>query len=168
MFEPNIAKQAEQVIDFCRGAGLGLATAESCTGGLVAAYLTAIPGASEVVECGFVTYSNNAKINLLGVDHDTLENHGAVSEQVARAMAEGALARSNADIAVSITGIAGPDGGRPDKPVGLVHFACARRRDETEHRRMTFGAGSRRQIRLLSVQTAFLLVMQQAGRSSLA
>ncbi|MEG9883883.1 MAG: CinA family protein [Hyphomicrobiales bacterium] len=168
MSEPNIAKQAEQVIGFCRGAGLKLATAESCTGGLVAAYLTAIPGASQVVECGFVTYSNDAKINLLGVGRDTLETHGAVSEQVARAMAEGALERSNADIAVSITGIAGPGGGRPDRPVGLVHFACARRRDETEHRRMEFGAGSRRQIRLLSVQTAFRLIMRQAERPSLA
>ena len=104
-----------------------IATAESCTGGLLAGLLTAVPGSSEVLERGFVTYSNAAKVEMLAVDGTTLERHGAVSAEVAAEMARGALARSRADLAVSITGIAGPGGGSEAKPVGLVHFALARR-----------------------------------------
>src|SRR3982751_3041231 len=117
---------ARSLLDLCRSRKLTIATAESCTGGLVAAALTAIPGSSDVVDRGFVTYSNAAKTEMLGVPADLIATHGAVSEPVARAMAEGALSRSNADVAVAITGIAGPDGGSDAKPVGLVHLAAAR------------------------------------------
>src|SRR5277367_6169236 len=106
----------------CRAAGLMLATAESCTGGMVAAALTDIAGSSDVVERGFVTYSNAAKAELLGIDPAVIETHGAVSREVAEAMARGALAQSATDVAVAITGVAGPDGGSVDKPVGLVWF----------------------------------------------
>jgi len=114
---------ATELLERYRRAGLKLATAESCTGGLVAATLTAIPGSSDVVERGFATYSNEAKERMLGVPRVTLLSYGAVSEPVARAMAEGALAESLADVAVSITGVAGPGGGTPAKPVGMVCFA---------------------------------------------
>jgi nicotinamide-nucleotide amidase len=119
--------QAEAVLAACRAARLRLATAESCTGGLLAACLTAVAGSSDVVERGFVTYSNESKEELLGVPSALLAAHGAVSAEVARAMVEGALARSRADVAVAITGVAGPGGGTPQKPVGLVFLAAARR-----------------------------------------
>ena len=115
------------MLDKARAAGLTIATAESCTGGLVAGALTAIAGSSDVVDRGFVTYSNAAKMQMLGVPPTLLAQHGAVSQPVAVAMAEGALKASGAGLAVSITGIAGPGGGSADKPVGLVHFALARR-----------------------------------------
>ena len=117
---------AEVLLQRLREAGLMVATAESCTGGWIAATLTAIAGSSDVVERGFVTYSNEAKSDLVGVDPVLIAAHGAVSEPVARAMAAGAVARSRADIAVSVTGVAGPDGGSAEKPVGLVWFGCAR------------------------------------------
>lgn len=117
---------AEALLARCRAARLRLATAESCTGGLIAAALTAIPGSSDVVDRGFVTYSNEAKTALVGVPEALIERHGAVSEPVARAMAEGALDRSLADLTVAVTGVAGPGGGTAEKPVGLVWFACAR------------------------------------------
>jgi len=119
--------------------GWHLTTAESCTGGLVVGLLTEIPGSSDVVERGFVTYSNEAKIDCLGVDPATLDKHGAVSEPVARQMAEGALIHSNADMALSVTGIAGPGGETDTKPVGLVHIALARTGRPTEHRECRFG-----------------------------
>ena len=125
LFPRPLLDRASALLSGCRQRGLKLATAESCTGGLVAALLTEIPGSSDVVERGFVTYSNEAKQELLGVPAATLETFGAVSEPTARAMALGALAHSRAEIAVSITGIAGPGGGSAEKPVGLVHFACA-------------------------------------------
>ncbi len=156
----SLAAEAVRVLDACRRRALKLATAESCTGGLIAAMLTEIAGSSDVVERGFVTYSNEAKIELLAVPQKAIATHGAVSETVARAMAEGALRRSRADIAVSVTGIAGPTGGTADKPVGLVHLACARRGRKTLHRRMIF-SGSRASVRRQSVACAFALILQQ-------
>ena len=120
-----LASRAQALLDSCRRNGLRIAAAESCTGGLLSAYLTDIPGSSDVFERGFVTYSNEAKFELLGVPSSTISNHGAVSRETAIAMAMGALKYSHADIAVSITGVAGPGGGSPEKPVGLVHFALA-------------------------------------------
>ncbi|MCI0570054.1 MAG: nicotinamide-nucleotide amidohydrolase family protein, partial [Myxococcaceae bacterium] len=127
MFPEPMLQQAEALLAACRRAGLRVVTAESCTGGLVSACLTAVAGASDVVERGFVTYSNEAKTELLGVPGALLAAHGAVSAEVAAALAEGALARSRADLAVSVTGIAGPGGGTPTKPVGLVFIATTRR-----------------------------------------
>jgi nicotinamide-nucleotide amidase len=126
MFDHEIRDAAERVLTSCRRSKIKLVTAESCTGGLVAAALTAIAGSSDVVERGFVTYANEAKHEMLGVGWDTLESHGAVSEPVARAMARGALTHSTAALSVSVTGVAGPGGGSPEKPVGLVHFAAVR------------------------------------------
>lgn len=136
--------------------GLTLATAESCTGGLVAAALTAISGSSAVVERGFVTYSNQAKCDMLGVPMSLIDAFGAVSEEVARAMAEGALAHSRADVAVAITGIAGPTGGSVEKPVGLVHVAAARDGRPTLHRREVF-VGDRDAVRLQAALTALTM-----------
>ena len=127
MFPPDLIARAAELVARYRAAGLMAATAESCTGGLIAGLLTEIPGSSDMLERGFVVYSNAAKQELLGVPAETLVNHGAVSEQTAVAMAEGALRASRAEVAISVTGIAGPDGGTDTKPVGLVHFACARR-----------------------------------------
>ncbi len=154
--------RATAALAACRAAGLMAATAESCTGGLVAAALTAIAGSSDVVERGFVTYSNAAKTEMLGVAPDLLAAHGAVSEPVARAMAEGALARSNAQVAVAVTGIAGPGGGSAAKPVGLVHFACARCGVATVARREVF-AGDRDAVRLQAAQTALALLETMAA-----
>src|SRR5271165_4046773 len=125
MFPDDLIARAIVLLDRCRMLGIKLAAAESCTGGLVMGVLTEIPGSSAVVERGFVVYSNEAKQDLLGVPAETIRTHGAVSEAAARAMAEGALQTSRADVAVSVTGVAGPDGGSAEKPVGLVHFACA-------------------------------------------
>jgi nicotinamide-nucleotide amidase len=131
MLSAEVLERAAQVLGMLRGRGWMLATAESCTGGLIAAALTHVAGSSDVVERGFVTYSNESKIELLGVDAAKIAAHGAVSEAVARAMAAGALARSRAPIALSVTGIAGPGGGSADKPVGLVWFGCAIAGSET-------------------------------------
>src|SRR5499427_4160717 len=124
-YEEELRGLAHALLDLCRAKRLMIATAESCTGGLVAAMLTEIPGSSDVLERGFVTYSNAAKTAMLGVPADVIARFGAVSRETAGAMAQGALTHSPADLAVSITGIAGPGGGSPDKPVGLVHFAAA-------------------------------------------
>jgi len=140
-----------------------LAIAESCTGGLVAATLTEIPNSSDVVERGFVTYSNAAKEDLLGLSHGILQTHGAVSEPVARAMADGALGRnSKADLSVSITGIAGPGGGTPTKPVGLVFIAVSQRGGDTICERHVF-PGDRRAVRLASVERALALLLDKAA-----
>jgi nicotinamide-nucleotide amidase len=139
------------------------ATAESCTGGLIAGLLTEIPGSSNVVERGFVVYSNAAKKELLAVPAKTLAQHGAVSEQTARAMAEGALAKSRADVAVSVTGIAGPGGGTAAKPVGLVHFACARSGRRTVAREERFGDIGREAVRLASVKVGLDLLEAAGG-----
>jgi nicotinamide-nucleotide amidase len=165
-FERSLILEAKDILDACRSGGLRLATAESCTGGLVAAVLTSIAGCSSVLERGFIAYSNDAKTELLGVPADLIAAHGAVSEQVARAMAEGALSHSHADIAVSTTGIAGPTGGSATKPVGLVHFACARRDNPTLHVRMEYGDPGREEIMRASVLQAFALIRRQAQQGT--
>jgi nicotinamide-nucleotide amidase len=145
---------AKQVLELCRARGLRVATAESCTGGLVAAALTEIAGSSDVVDRGFVTYSNEAKTELLGVPQSILKRYGAVSAQTAKVMAAGALKNSHADIAVSITGIAGPGGGTKQKPVGLVHFAAARRGGRRIARKRLYGDIGRGRVRQRSVVDA--------------
>lgn len=159
MFPKPVRKLAEDVLAAARQAGLKVATAESCTGGLIAGALTEIAGSSDVVERGFVTYSNQAKCDMLGVTVEALIAHGAVSEPVARAMAEGALAHSGADVAVSVTGIAGPGGGTATKPVGLVHLACARKGHDTLHERRIF-TGDRGAVRMSAVKAALKLVQR--------
>jgi nicotinamide-nucleotide amidase len=149
---------ATRVLDLCRARGWRIATAESCTGGLVAAALTEIAGSSDVFECGFVTYSNEAKQKMLGVPAATLKRHGAVSNETAAAMASGALKQSPADLAVAITGIAGPGGGTKQKPVGLVHFAASSRDGRRLARTRRFGKIGRRRVRLLSVAVALELL----------
>ena len=158
VFPDACSARAAVLIDRFRAAGLKVATAESCTGGLVAALLTEIPGSSAVVERGFVVYSNDAKVDLLGVPPATLAAHGAVSETTARAMAEGAIAASRADVAVSVTGIAGPDGGSAEKPVGLVWFGCARKGRDVVTREARFGDIGRAAVRLASVGVALELL----------
>lgn len=157
---PDIEKEAKDLLAQCETAGVMLATAESCTGGLLAACLTAIPGSSSVVERGFVTYSNAAKSELLGVPASLIAAHGAVSAEVARAMAEGAIARSAAALAAAITGIAGPGGATAEKPVGLVHIAIARRGRPTVDERHLF-PGAREAVRLDSVRAALALLRRQ-------
>lgn len=163
MFDHEIRESAESVLETCRRKGLKVVTAESCTGGLIAAALTAIAGSSDVVDRAFVTYSNEAKREMIGVPWDAILGHGAVSEPVARAMASGALARSNAQIAVSVTGVAGPGGGSAEKPVGLVHFGAVRSGFEPLVERHVF-PGDRDQIRRLTVLTALAMVSALAGR----
>lgn len=153
---------AERVLNACKGRGLRLASAESCTGGLIAAALTEIAGSSSVVDRGFVAYDNLAKEEMLGVPAAVLASVGAVSEEAARAMAEGALARAGTDLAVAVTGIAGPGGATADKPVGLVHLAIARRGAPTAHERQVF-AGDRAAIRLATVDRALELLLQVAS-----
>jgi nicotinamide-nucleotide amidase len=162
----HLLSEAEALLASLRSKGLKVATAESCTGGLVAALLTEIPGSSDVVERGFVTYSNEAKQELLGISEDMLARFGAVSEQVARGMATGALIRSRAHIAVSITGVAGPGGGTPTKPVGLVHFGVARRDGFVLHRECRFGDIGRDAVRTRSVEIAVQLVAEAAAAAS--
>jgi nicotinamide-nucleotide amidase len=142
-----------------REKGWKLATAESCTGGLVAGAITDVAGSSDVFDRGFVTYSNAAKTEMLGVPADLITQYGAVSEAVARAMAEGALKRSMANVAVAITGVAGPGGGSEEKPIGLVHFACATR-GKTTHLEMRFGDVGRAIIRQAAVRQALQLVLE--------
>jgi len=150
------------LLDLCRGRKLTVATAESCTGGLVAAALTDIPGSSDVIDRGFVTYSNAAKHAMLGVKTSTLESFGAVSKETAMQMAVGALEEADVDLAVSITGIAGPGGATPGKPVGLVHFAVASRDGRIVHKECRFGAIGRTQVRQRSVLEALRLLMDLA------
>ncbi|MBT3071131.1 CinA family protein [Rhodomicrobium sp. Az07] len=162
----RIQTLAEEALAKARENQLFIATAESCTGGLVAAALTAVPGSSSAFERGFVTYSNEAKADMLGVDPALIAAHGAVSREVALAMAKGALARSHAGIAVSITGVAGPDGGSVEKPVGLVHFAAARLTGDGVrlfHREERFGDIGREGVRSRSVETALALLIEAAA-----
>lgn len=161
MFDETLLHRAEHLLEALRRRRLKLATAESCTGGLVAALLTEIAGSSDVVERGFIVYSNEAKEAMLVVPHHVIATHGAVSEACARAMAEGALKRSKADIAVSVTGIAGPGGGSPEKPVGLVHFGCASTGGNTNHRRHVFEQANRHEVRMKSVKAALDLIEAQ-------
>jgi len=166
----KLVTQAQAVLDFCRQQAFMLATAESCTGGLVAAYLTHVAGASDVFERGFVTYSNESKVELLGVDATIIAEHGAVSRQTALAMAAGALWRSKASLSVAVTGIAGPGGGSAEKPVGLVHFAIAKRVSVSQeqldfralHHEEQFGDIGRAEVREESVATAFRMLLQAA------
>lgn len=158
MIDAALREAATRVLELCRARSLQVATAKSCTGGLVAAALTEIPGSSDVVDRGFVTYSDDAKRAMLGVPAATLKRHGAVSAQTAKAMAAGALKNSRADLTVSITGIAGPGGGSKQKPVGLVYFAAASRDGRRIARKRLYGEIGRRQVRLRSVAEALALL----------
>jgi nicotinamide-nucleotide amidase len=150
------------VLDACRARGLKIATAESCTGGLVAGALTDIAGSSDVFDRGFVTYSNEAKQQMLGVPASMLNEHGAVSRQTAEAMARGALGHANADLTVAITGIAGPGGGSTDKPAGLVHFAAASRSGKLTHAEQRYGDIGRIGVRRKSVLQALMMLKGMA------
>ncbi len=160
----DLRAAAAIVLDLCRARGLKVATAESCTGGLVAGALTDIAGSSDVVDRGFVTYSNEAKQQMLGVPSGTIETYGAVSRETAEAMARGALGNGNADLAVAITGIAGPGGGSPDKPVGLVHFAAASRGGKLTHAEMRYGDIGRGAVRHRSVLQALAMLKELAEK----
>ena len=160
--DEELLTEARALLDLCRAKKLTIATAESCTGGLVAATLTEIPGSSDVVERGFVTYSNAAKTAMLGVPADIIARFGAVSRETAGAMAQGALAHSPADLAVSITGIAGPGGGTAAKPVGLVHFGAAARAKGVAHHERRFGDIGRAQVRRVSVLQALAMLQELA------
>jgi nicotinamide-nucleotide amidase len=157
MLPKSTLQDAEALLAACRSKGIMLATAESCTGGLIAAVLTAIPGSSDVMDRGFVTYSNDAKHQMIGVPMPLIEAHGAVSEEVARAMAEGTLIRSRAAIAVSVTGVAGPGGGTTDKPVGLICFGLAQTGKPAISERQVF-PGDRTAIRAATVVHAFKMI----------
>jgi nicotinamide-nucleotide amidase len=153
---------ARSLLDLCRSRKLTIATAESCTGGLVAGALTDIPGSSDVIDRGFVTYSNDAKHAMLGVETMTLAAFGAVSKETATQMAVGALERAGVDLAVAITGIAGPGGAVPGKPVGLVHFAVAARDGRIASHECRFGAIGRSAVRQRSVIEALRMLMEMA------
>ena len=157
MFPEDVLEQARSVLAHFDAAGCKLATAESCTGGLIAGALTEIPGSSSVVDRGFVTYSNEAKTELLSVPGELIARVGAVSAEVAEAMSAGAIAHSRADVAISVTGIAGPGGGTPGKPVGLVYFGITRRGGAVRHERCVF-MGDRSAVRLATVSFALTLL----------
>jgi len=157
-FDAALEERAKKLVERYTAAGLTIATAESCTGGLAAGLITEIAGSSAVLERGFVVYSNAAKIGMLGVSPETIDAVGAVSEATAREMAVGALENSRADVAVSITGVAGPGGGSAEKPVGLVHFACARRGRPTVHVERRFGEIGRGAVRKASIEQALELL----------
>ncbi|MDF2998358.1 MAG: CinA domain protein [Xanthobacteraceae bacterium] len=158
-----IILEATRVLDLCRERGLTVATAESCTGGLVAGALTEIAGSSDVVDRGFITYSNAAKMDVLGVSATTLRAHGAVSAETAREMVTGLLAAAGTSLGVSITGIAGPGGGSDEKPVGLVHFAAMRADGQMIERREVFAGQDRSGVRRLAVLTALAMLAELAG-----
>jgi nicotinamide-nucleotide amidase len=166
LFKPDILEQAAAILELCRERRLTLATAESCTGGLIAACFTEIAGASDVFERGFVTYSNRAKEELLGVNAQTLALFGAVSNETALEMAAGARERAKTDIAIAVTGIAGPGGGSAEKPVGLVHLAVAASSVSLLHRECRFGEISRSEIRILTLGQALLLTREALRQGS--
>ena len=166
MFDPGLVASAKILLALCRARGLRIATAESCTGGQIAALFTSLPGASEVFDRGFVTYSNEAKCDMLGIAPDVITAHGAVSMEVAVAMAEGALARSHAACAVAVTGVAGPGGGSEAKPVGLVHVAAAGKGHQTVHAEHRFGSKPRAAIQTLSVEAALRLLLVHVNACS--
>lgn len=165
MYPEILYVMAEDLLDACRENDLTLALAESCTGGLVAGCITAIPGSSDVLDRGFVTYTNTSKSQMLGVPSELFDRVGAVSAEVARAMAEGATQKSNANIALSVTGIAGPGGGTAEKPVGLVYMACARDGMETQVERHVFDPGpgddedQRHRVRIQAVESGLKLLL---------
>ena len=163
LFPPDIEEEARRIVSKFADRELMISTAESCTGGLIVGALTEIAGSSAVVDRGFVTYTNEAKMDLLGVNAATLKAHGAVSEQTALQMVQGALFRSRADIAVAVTGIAGPGGGSAEKPVGLVHIAARNRSGSILHREMRYGDVGRGEIRLATLRTAFEMLIEVAG-----
>jgi len=158
LFTPDLYTAAKALLDELQKHALLVATAESCTGGLLSGLLTEVPGSSGMFERGFVTYSNAAKTELLGIPAPLIERHGAVSEEVARAMANGVLEHTPAHIALAVTGIAGPDGGSPEKPVGLVYFGVAARGEATRVVERRFGSIGRSAIRLASVREALDLI----------
>ena len=160
LFALALCEKANAILSACKQHGTKLATVESCTGGLLSAILTELPGSSAMFTHGFVTYANEAKSEMVGVDAALIHAHGAVSEPVARAMAEGALKHSSADMAIAITGIAGPDGGSDEKPVGTVHFACAMNGKDTIHTRQQF-IGDRSSIRLAAVDYALGMMLEE-------
>lgn len=167
MFSPDIQNLASKVIATYTATGRKIVTAESCTGGLIAGALTEIPGSSAVVERGFVTYSNEAKTEVLGVMPEMIEQFGAVSSRVAEEMAKGALDFSRADIAVAVTGIAGPDGGSLEKPVGLVFFGLASRKGALMHYQCRF-FGSRDEVRRQAVEEGLKLVLSMGDETEFA
>ena len=158
MFTDALLDGARDLLEKARQKHFHIVTAESCTGGLIAGLLTEIPGSSDVVERGFVTYSNDAKEELLGVPRQLLEDHGAVSEPVARAMAQGALKHARAERSIAVTGIAGPGGGSAQKPVGLVYIAVARPEGDVMVREYRFGDIGRNKVRLAAVEKALKLL----------
>jgi nicotinamide-nucleotide amidase len=166
MADSELIGAAQALLDLCRRKGLKIAAAESCTGGLLTATLTEIPGSSDVVDRGFVTYSNAAKIVMLGVPASTIEQRGAVSRETAEAMARGALDVSGVDLAVSITGIAGPGGATASKPVGLVHLAAAARDGRIVHHQRNFGDIGRAQVRCAAVLVALDMLLEFARRNT--
>jgi len=161
MFAPELLKLAAGVLAKARAEGLTLATAESCTGGLVAGCLSEIPGSSDVLVAGLVTYANDAKVAFLDVAPETLSYHGAVSEAVAREMVLGAVARAKVQLGIAVTGIAGPGGGTAIKPVGLVHIAAMRKGRAVEHEEHRFGDIGRSEVRLATVDAALRLLLKQ-------
>ncbi|MDF2368728.1 CinA family protein [Sneathiella sp.] len=163
IFSDEIEKLATDVLEQCRQKKWQLATAESCTGGLIGGALTDIAGSSDVFDRGFITYSNKAKARVIGVSTDILRAHGAVSEETAREMALGALKTAGANLTVAVTGIAGPGGGGPGKPVGLVHFAVATEDGVLEHRKMEYGDLGRSEVRLATVTTALEMLLAAAS-----
>jgi nicotinamide-nucleotide amidase len=166
MAEQDLIEPARALLDLCRAKKLTIAAAESCTGGLLAATLTEIPGSSDVFDRGFVTYSNDAKTAMLGVPADLLATFGAVSGETAQAMASGALAQAGVDLAVAITGIAGPGGATPGKPVGLVHFAAASRGGRRSQQARQFGDIGRAPVRRESVRLALAMLRELAEQEA--
>jgi nicotinamide-nucleotide amidase len=160
IFDDEITKLSTDVLENCRRKGWQLATAESCTGGLIGGALTDIAGSSDVFDRGFITYTNIAKNRVIGVKTDILREFGAVSEEVAREMALGALNTASVDIAVAVTGIAGPGGGSVGKPVGRVHLAVATKQGVVEHRKMDYGDPGRSEVRLATMKTALEMLNQ--------
>jgi nicotinamide-nucleotide amidase len=164
MHSAELIEQARALLQLCRSKQLRIATAESCTGGLVAAVLTEVPGSSDVFDRAFVTYSNAAKESMLGADAQMLALHGAVSRETAIAMATGALARAPVDLVVAITGIAGPQGETPTKPVGLVHFAALSRRGQALHNEQRYGNRGRALVRQACIAQSLTMLRQLADR----
>jgi nicotinamide-nucleotide amidase len=164
MSDKELVERSEALLNLCKQKKLTLATAESCTGGLLAATLTEIAGSSMVVDRGFVTYTNAAKQQMLGVTPNTIDVYGAVSKECAEEMAKGALAHAQVDLAISITGIAGPTGAVPGKPIGLVHFAAAARSGRLIHRDRKFGDIGRTNVRRASVVEALAMLMELAEK----
>jgi nicotinamide-nucleotide amidase len=163
VFPPDILESASRLNEALRVKSLKVTTAESCTGGLVAAAITSIAGSSDVFEYGFIAYADKAKTGMIGVDAALIKRHGAVSLEVAQAMAEAALAKAAADVALSITGIAGPGGGTLTKPVGLVFIGCASRGAATRVQRYAFGDIGRNEVRLASLREGLKLLEEAAG-----